>query len=117
MWRAATVLLVAACGCAVAVGAAPGRVPMTSVEAKLLEKNYGKPPLMVLKLELTLKNGDDEPRWFLVPRKLPAGNEKGVNGVEVRAFEGKGRAVVGRFIGTAGFHALLLPPKAEVTLR
>ena len=90
---------------------------MTSVEAKLIEKNYGKPPLMVLKLELTLKNGDDEPRWFLVPRKLPAGIEKGVNGVEVRAFEGKGRAVVGRFTGTAGFHALLLPAKAEVTLR
>jgi hypothetical protein len=83
---------------------------------------FGRPPLAYLSFDVMLRNDRRSPRWFLLPSKLGPGHaaigEKGgVDTLEVFAPRGKGRVIIGRFLGTGGFHALLLPPGAEVRLR
>lgn len=83
---------------------------------------FGKPPLVYLSFDVTLLNDQKSPRWFLLPSNLGSGHaavgEKGgVDTLEVFSPRGKGRVVVGRFLGTGGFNALLLPPGAVVRLR
>jgi hypothetical protein len=91
------------------------------VEIKFREMHFGKPPLVYLYFDVTLRNHRPEPRWFLLPNNLPesaTGSVRGgVNGVEVFAPHGEGRVVLGHFLGTGGFQALLLPSGAEVRLR
>ena len=55
-------------------------------------------------------------------QRLPPNNpgipdKGGVDALEVFAPRGKGRVIVGRFLGTGGFQALLLPAHAEIHLR
>src|SRR5205807_5393294 len=79
------------------------------------------PPLAELYFDVTLRNDRTAPRWFLLPSNLGSGmaaiGKKGVDTLEVFAPQGQGRVIVGHFLGTGGFHALLLPPRAEVRLR
>jgi len=85
-------------------------------EAKITGMKPGRPPLINMEAELSLKNGGDTPVWFRIPSKLPEGSG-GVFAIEVFAVEGKGRAVVAQFLGSGGFQALLLPAGADVTIR
>ncbi|AFZ22993.1 hypothetical protein Cylst_0668 [Cylindrospermum stagnale PCC 7417] len=87
------------------------------VEIKFISQRSQRPPLVSLFFDITLRNDQSEPRWFILPSKLNLPPGKGVDGVEVFHLGGKGRVIIGRFQGTGGFQILLLPPKAEVTLR
>jgi len=89
---------------------------------KFREMKFRKPPLVELYFDLVLRNDRSEPRWFLLPKSLSPeassiGAKGGVDGLEVFAPEGKGRVLIGRFLGTGGFQAILLPGGAEVRLR
>src|SRR5205807_9528699 len=82
----------------------------------------GRPPLAYLSFDVVLRNDRKSPRWFLLPSNLgsghaPIGEKGGVDNLEVYAPRGKGRVRLGRFLGTGGFQALLLPPHAEIRLR
>ena len=99
-------------------------LPLSSrpaVEMKFRELKFRKPPLVLLYFDVVLRNSRSEPRWFLLPKSLPEnssiGAKGGVDGLEVFAPQGKGRVIIGHFLGTGGFQALLLPARAEVRLR
>jgi hypothetical protein len=92
------------------------------IEIKFRQMRFGRPPLVYLSFDVTLSNDQKSPRWFLLPSNLGSGHaaigEKGgVDTLEVFSPRGKGHVVVGRFLGTGGFNALLLPPGAAVRLR
>jgi len=93
-----------------------------AAEIKFREMRFGKPPLAYLSFDVVLRNDRKSPRWFLLPSNLgpghaPIGEKGGVDTLEVFAPRGKGRIIIGRFLGTGGFQALLLPPGAEIRLR
>lgn len=92
------------------------------MEIKFRQMRFGKPPLVYLSFDVTLLNDQKSPRWFLLPSNLGSGHaaigqKGGVDTLEVFSPRGKGHVVVGRFLGTGGFNALLLPPGAAVRLR
>ena len=91
-------------------------------EIKFLGMHLRKPPLAELNFDVVLRNDQTGPRWFLLPSNLGPGTSApltkgGVDTVEVFAPRGSGRVIVGHFLGTGGFYALLLPARAEVRLR
>jgi hypothetical protein len=92
-----------------------------AAEIKFRDLRFGKPPLVYLYFDVVLRNNRTEPRWFLLPNNLPAAAsvaaKGGVDKVEVFAPQGAGRVIIGHFLGTGGFQALLLPAGAEVRLR
>ena len=93
-----------------------------AAEIKFREMHLGKPPLVNLFFDDMLRNDHTEPRWFLLPGNLgpgtaSIGDKGGVDTLEVFAPRGKGRVLIGHFLGTGGFNALLLPPGAGVRLR
>lgn len=92
------------------------------IEIKFRNMRFGRPPLVYLSFDVLLRNEQETPRWFLLPSNLgsghgPIGEKGGIDTLEVFLPRGKGRVVVGRFLGTGGFNALLLPQHAEVHLR
>jgi hypothetical protein len=93
-----------------------------AAEMTFREMRFRKPPLVELYFDVVLRNDRSEPRWFLLPSNLgpeptSIAAKGGVDGVEVFASRGKARVIVGHFLGTGGFYALLLPARAEVRLR
>ena len=99
--------------------AAKAKPPVTM---RFVNLKFGKPPLTELYFDVVLRNNRAGPRWFLLPRNLspdntPLATKGGVDVLEVFAPKGKGRVIIGEFLGTGGFQALLLPPGAEVRLR
>lgn len=128
--------ILALAGCAQAASkavpkAAPTREPARTeaavtgpaVEITFAGRTPGKPPLVTLLFDVTLRNAESAPRWFVLPLSLPkdagveAESDAGVAGVEVFEASGNGRAVLGKFLGTAGFQVVLVAPKAEVKLQ
>lgn len=89
-----------------------------SVEATFAGRLPGKPPLVTVQLDVTLTNPAKEARWFLFPGSIPetGTDEGGVTGVEPWEASGEGRAVVGQFLGTKGFSAVLVPAGGVVKL-
>lgn len=125
--KAATLagVLLALAGCAQAAKAAPesvkteAPVARPAVEAVFAAVVPGKPPMMTLHVDVTLRNAEKTPRWFVFPGRLPADEEAangGVTGVEVFDASGEGRAILGKFLGTAGFQAVLVAAGGEVKL-
>jgi hypothetical protein len=103
---------------------AEAKVTSTRAAAEMTfrEMRYRKPPLVELYFDVVLRNDRPVPRWFLLPSNLNPEQtgiptKGGVDALEVFAPHGKGRVIVGHFLGTGGFHALLLPGHAEVRLR
>ena len=93
-----------------------------AAEIKFREMHFRKPPLVELIFDVVLRNDRAQPRWFLLPSHVypdkPGIPEKGgVDTLEVFAPHGKGRVIIGHFLGTGGFQALLLPAHAEIHLR
>ncbi len=83
---------------------------------------FGRRPQVNLVLDVVLRNTESSPRWFVLPSSFgpalhAAGPKDGVDALEVFTPEGSGHVVIGRFLGTAGFQALLLPAHAELRLR
>jgi hypothetical protein len=130
----ATLVLLIACACLVECLAQPTRrarrarasLPAIrlrqSVEIEFKQMRFGKPPLVELYFDVTLRNSRDEPRWFLLPSNLSPKSTSfaakgGVDTLEAFAPRGTGHVVVGRFLGTGGFQAILLAAHAEVCLR
>ncbi len=98
------------------------QTPRPAAEIKFREQHFRKPPLVELYFDVVLRNDRAQPRWFLLPSNLnPESTEiaakGGVDTLEVFAPYGKGRLILGHFLGTGGFHALLLPAHAQVRLR
>ena len=93
-----------------------------AAEIKFREMHFRKPPLVELVFDVVLRNDRAQPRWFLLPSKLypeetGIPTKGGVDTLEVFAPRGKGRVIIGHFLGTGGFQALLLPAHAEIHLR
>ncbi|HEY0365329.1 MAG TPA: hypothetical protein VGC73_02580 [Pyrinomonadaceae bacterium] len=93
-----------------------------AAEITFQEMRDGRPPLSYLFFDVVLRNDRSSPRWFLLPSNLGAGHgligEKGgVDTLQVFTPRGNGEVIIGRFLGTGGFQALLLRPRAEVRLR
>ena len=93
-----------------------------AAEIKFRELHFRKPPLVELYFDVVLHNDRTAPRWFLLPSNLgpestSVGAKGGIDILEVFAPHGKGRAIIGHFLGTGGFHTILLPAHAEVRLR
>jgi hypothetical protein len=93
-----------------------------SAEIEFKQMRFGKPPFVELYFDVTLRNSRDEPGWFLLPSNLNPESTSfaakgGVDTLEAFAPRGTGRVVVGRFLGTGGFQAILLAAHAEVRLR
>lgn len=89
-------------------------------EMTLIGVHYERPPLARLTLDVRLHNARAEPRWFILPDRIaipPLPIKTGVDGAEVSVLGGQGQVFVARFSGTGRFQAILLPGKAEVTLR
>ena len=91
------------------------------VEIKFLEMRSARPPLNYLYFDVLLRNEAESPRWFLLPSNVGPGRASigkggGIDALEVYAPQGKGRVILCRFLGTGGFQALLLPPRAEIRL-
>ena len=97
------------------------QTPRPAAEIKFREMHFRKPPLVELIFDVVLRNDSKSPGWFLLPSRFGPGQgslgEGGVDTLEVFAPRGKGRVRIGRFLGTGGFQALLLPPGAEIHLR
>lgn len=93
-----------------------------AAEIHFRELHFRKPPLVELVFDVVLRNNRDQPRWFLLPtnlnpEKTRIASHNGVDALEVFAPSGKGRVIIGHFLGTGGFQALLLPAHAEIHLR
>ena len=104
------------------IGAVTADNSHPAMEIKFRAMRFGRPPLVYLSFDVILRNDANGPRWFLLPSNLGSGHgaigEKGgVDTLEVFTPRGKGHIVVGRFLGTGGFNALLLPARAELRLR
>lgn len=90
-----------------------------AVEISFAAKQPARPPMVNVLVDVTLRNPGKEPRWFVLPTRAPANPEEaggGVMGVETYEATGAGRIVLGKFLGTGGFQALLVPAGGEVTL-
>ena len=93
-----------------------------AAQIKFREVRLRKPPLAELYFDVVLRNPRAEARWFLLPSNLGPGTPSlvtkgGVDGVEVFGSQGQGRVILGHFLGTGGFQALLLPAHARIRLR
>ncbi len=91
-----------------------------SVEFEFTGKRYRRPPEATLFFDLTLRNENTDSRWFLLPAALHVLAEQagvGVSGLEVFDLPGRGRVVMGRFYGTAGFQTVYLAAGATVKIR
>ena len=110
-------------GCAQAAAKAPpakteAKVAAPAVEIAFAGKAPAKPPMVTVLVDVTLRNAESSPRWFVLPGQLPKDAEGvGVTGVEVWELSGDGRAVLGKWLGTAGFQTVLVAPGAEVKLQ
>src|SRR5438132_2287156 len=96
--------------------------PRPAAEIEFREMRLRKPPLAELYFDIRLRNDGAAARWFLLPSNLGSattsiGVKGGVDTLEVFAPRGQGRVIIGHFLGTSGFQALLLPPHANVPLR
>lgn len=119
--------LLALAGCAQAASKAPPDVSPAKTEAKVAApaveiafagRTPAKPPMGTILLDVTLRNAESSPRWFVLPGQLPKDAEgEGVTGVEAYELSGNGRAVLGKWLGTAGFQTVLVAPGAEVKLQ
>ena len=93
-----------------------------TAEMTFRELRFRKPPLVDLYFDVVLRNDRGQSRWFLLPsnlnpEKTGIPTKGGVDALEVFAPHGKGRGIIGHFLGTGGFHALRLPAYSEVRLR
>jgi hypothetical protein len=91
-------------------------------EVRFVDLRFAKPPLAFLTFDVRLRNYSGSSRWFLVPSNLGPGQEAiggrgGVDALEAFLLLRKGRVTLGRFLGTGGFNALLLPAHADIRLR
>ncbi len=89
-----------------------------AAEIKFREMHFRKPPLVELIFDVVLRNDRTEPRWFLLPsnlnpEKTGIPTKGGVDTLEVSEPRGNGRVIIGHFLGTGGFQALLLPTHAH----
>lgn len=112
--------MLALTGCAHAAG----KKVETTMSGPAVELAYAgripnKPPLMTLLVNVTLRNEEKTPRWFVFPGELPVSEgaaSGGVIGVETFDASDNGHLVVGRFLGSAAFQAVLVPAGGEVRL-
>ncbi len=96
--------------------------PMTNkqVELTLVGEQPGKPPRVTMLFDVTLHNTASQSRWFVLPALLTVSWDPpkgGVHTLQIYEVTGKGRAVLGKFLGNGGFQALLIPAGGTVTVR
>lgn len=112
--------LLALTGCAHAAGKAETTtMAKPAVEAKYAGVVANKPPSATLQLDVILRNAEKTPRWFVFPSTLPvreAAADAGVIGVEAFDASDNGHLVIGKFLGSAAFQAVLLPAGGEVSI-
>ena len=88
------------------------------MEIRYVAMHLERPPKIRLYLDIALENRRAEPRWVLLPDRLPGpGGAYVVRALEVYLLGIHRRAVVGHLIGAHGCQALLLPGNARIQLR
>jgi hypothetical protein len=90
-----------------------------SVEIKFIDIIPRKPPMTELLMDVTLHNHYDQPCWFLLPVSIqsPILQKGDVDTLEAFELGGKGRVVLGRFLGTGRFQAFFLNAGAKLRIR
>jgi hypothetical protein len=80
----------------------------------------GHPSALWLLFDVELKNGDDRPRWFILPAHVrvdePDAPPFSVFGADVWRLNARVSLPYVRFIGSEGFQAVLLPASAAVRI-
>jgi hypothetical protein len=99
-----------------------GSSVVAPAEIEFVDLRLGRPPLAYLTFDVRLRNDSGSSRWFLLPSNIgsghePIGRKGGVDALEAFLLTSNGRVTLGRFLGTGGFHALLLPGHADIRLR
>ena len=102
-------------------------MPSFFASASLVEQRLVRPPKRELVVDISITNTENRLRWCLLPATLPQAADGGVFAVETASLipattqrQGPAAArpvLLGRFLGRAGFQALLLPGAGSVRLR
>ena len=88
-----------------------------AVIVTLVGMKPGRPPIDRMLVDVQVRNDDTNPRWVLLPTRLPA-TPGGIDKLEqLTAQAGAASVAVGRFLGSGGRYAVRLGPGARVTLR
>lgn len=104
-------------------GAGPAETSAKAIaEATFREIRFSKPPLKLLRFDVTLHNPAEKPRWLILPMTLPyEGDTKPAPGgveIELQVFLLSKQPRVLLIYGVTGnFQAVLLPGQGWVTLR
>jgi hypothetical protein len=87
------------------------------VQMKIVALDLGRPPQKRMRFDVSLDNRAAAPRWFLFPYEAgePPTSGNGIDGVEVDSL-GSPAVLVGRFMGSGGVKAVLLPAGGKVTI-
>lgn len=116
IWLAMTLFLTVHCAGRQRTSGVNRMKEESTITAQAVQVSYQRPPLVEVVLDVRLRNSAAEARWFILPLSMPRRGEGGVNVLEAQACVGRGRAVMGRFLGRDGFYAFLLPAGGEVRL-
>jgi MYXO-CTERM domain-containing protein len=83
----------------------------------------GKPPLAMYGFDIRLKNPANAPRWLILPSTFtydakdePAPGKGAVSNLEATELSARGRLIWVSMSDPGGFHAVLLPAHATITL-
>ena len=101
-----------------------------AVEMRYCGFKPGRPPLLYLSFNITLRNPGDKPQWFLFPASLydkpqTARPDAGIDSIELLSDFPEHKVTVVDFMGTmklqpdgaGGFKGVLLPPAASVSIQ
>jgi hypothetical protein len=101
-----------------------GHPDMSNVGAmriQFVDFHWERPPKVSLVFDVTLRNEQTGPRWFLLPDQLDLSPQLSIGPIEAvevyKLEQGTGRVIVGHFRGSGGFYAVFLCGNAEATLR
>ncbi|MGH7284835.1 MAG: matrixin family metalloprotease [Polyangiaceae bacterium] len=103
-----------------------GQTSCKNVVARIdsLGMRPGKPPQQIFYFDVRLHNPSNEARWIVLPptftydgKDTPAPGKGTVSGLSAVVLSGRGKLVWVSMSDPGGFHGVLLPPHANVTLR
>lgn len=91
----------------------PVKKKKMEISARITGTRPGRPPMLRFEVEVKLHNTSKDPRWFVLPAKLPLNKSGGVDTLEPRDHGG---VMLARFLGTGGFYAVKLKGGARLTI-
>lgn len=91
----------------------PTASAMPDIVIHVVGERPAKPPLVRLIVDVQLTNSSNALAWVSIDSRVPTGRGGGVDAMEEFS---AGGVTFARFLGTGGFYALALAPRASLTL-